>query len=174
MTVFMINQWYHTRIEHRNGQVTMRLSTNKEIEDANRRGTVLCGMDCLPTHSCGQCHRWPIDEDFRELMAIIKTEPKDPDQLWAIHHSLNEINAKLCRRYDWWPELSDKHWKHYYDREATMAMMKLRRKIGGDPAKAAQHGVSLVELEQQIAVGRARWDEYDAKMGWLEPRRMKQ
>jgi hypothetical protein len=174
MAVFMINQWYHTRIEHRNGQVSMRLSTNAEIENANRRRTVVCGMNCIPVDACGQCHRWPIDEDLRELMAIVATDPKDLDQLEAIHHSIVEINNKLCARYDWWAELSDKHWEHYYDVEATMAMMRMRRRVRGDPAKAAELGISLTELEQMIAVGRARWDDYDEKMGWLEPKRMKQ
>jgi hypothetical protein len=173
MTVFMINQWYHSRIEHRNGQVSMRLSTNKEIEDAKRRGKVVCGMDCLP-FGCGQCSIWPVDEEMREMMAIVKTEPRDLDQLEAIRLSVVNLNARMCRRYEWWAKLSDEHWEHYYDVEATIAMMKLRRKIGGDPAKAAEHGVSLTKLEQMIAIGRARWDEYDAKMGWLEPKRIKQ
>jgi hypothetical protein len=108
-------------------------------------------------------------------MARVKTGPKNFAETEAIYRWIVELNSRMCRRYDWWAELSDKHWEHYWDVDATIKMVKLQRKIRRGEADAADHGTTPEELDEVIAAGKARWDEYDRQQGWLEePKRMKQ
>jgi hypothetical protein len=168
MTVFLLNGWHHTRVEHRNGRVTLRASTRREIAEANANREVICGHDCIPPSACGKCHVLPIDEDFRRLEALLDAGAS-VDQLQSIVWSCRKLDERLCARYSWWAERSAEHRQHFDDAEALWSLVQLRRRLRRDPAKAGELGVTLEELDGLITQGRERFYEYEERMGWAEP-----
>jgi hypothetical protein len=100
-TVVYLNGAFRTWRETRRGMV-LRLSTKREIAEAQRRDNVTCMHECFPP-GCGNCGFFPVVEEIEMLKRLVKMNPGIETVLY-IKRKADEIDERMSAKYPWWRE----------------------------------------------------------------------